>query len=586
MARSPGVEAFEFDATVNVVATGDSGAAMAGSYTWGPCEQAIQLSSIDDLLAIFGKPNNDNYQDWFSASNFLNYSASLYNVRVVDDATALNAGVAPTSNPQSGDPLVEAKGILFKNSQQFEMAKLTSAHLFASRFAGTLGNSIEVSIADASTYATWEYKNLFDTAPNSTPGSEVNVADANDEIHVVITDKGGLFTRQPGQVLETYAYLSKAKDGRDMSGAGCYFISVLNRQSKYIYAVNPLGDALMDDVTDKASWGGELFLGKPFAELKEPFKSQLGLGSDGTKASKANYLAGYELIESIEDENMNMIITGACGGDVNHAEVSNEALNIALKSKRLVAFVSPKMSDVVNVTKTDAVTNIEKTHETLTSLHSYGHMSTSYKFQYDKYNDVYRWIPGNADDAGLYARTHNTVGKYASAAGYNRGKYANTVTLAFSPDKTARDRLYRYGINSVIQEKGEGIVLLGDRTLQPKYSAFSYMGTRFLFIDLKTIITRSAKYNLFEFNDSFTRAQFRDSVEPLLRDIRGKRGIVDFFVRCDEKNNTTTVVEAGEFVGDIFIKPQYSIQFIRLNFTAVGQGVNFEEMITNSVAVI
>lgn len=586
MARSPGVEAFEFDATVNVVATGDSGAAMAGSYTWGPCEQAIQLSSIDDLLAIFGKPNNDNYQDWFSASNFLNYSASLYNVRVVDDETALNAGIAPTSNPQSGDPLVEAKGILFKNSQQFEMAKLTSAHLFAARFAGKLGNSIEISIADSATFESWEYKNLFDTAPNSSPGSEVNVADANDEIHVVITDKGGLFTRQPGAVLETYAYLSKAKDGRDMSGAGCYYISVLNRQSKYVYAVNPFGDALMADVTNKASWGGELFLGKPFAALKEAFKAQLGLGNDGTKASKANYVAGYELLESIEDENMNMIITGACGGDINHTEVSNTALNIALKSKRLVAFVSPKMSDVVNVTKTDAITNIEATHETLTSLHSYGHMSTAYKFQYDKYNDVYRWVPGNADDAGLYARTHNTVGKFASAAGYNRGKYANTVTLAFSPDKTARDRLYKYGINSVVQEKGEGIVLLGDRTLQPKYSAFSYMGTRFLFIDLKTIITRSAKYNLFEFNDAFTRAQFRDSVEPLLRDIRGKRGIVDFFVRCDEKNNPTSVVEAGEFVGDIFIKPQYSIQFIRLNFTAVGQGVNFEEMITNSVAVI
>lgn len=586
MARSPGVEAFEFDATINVVATGDSGAAMAGSYTWGPCEQPIQLSSIDDHLAIFGKPNNDNYQDWFSASNFLNYSANLYNVRIVDDATAMNAGVAPKSDPQSGDPLVEAKGILFKNAQQFEIAKLTSAHLFTARYAGSLGNSISVSVADSATFDTWEYKNLFDTAPNSSPGSEVNVADANDEIHVVIVDKGGLITRQPGSVLETYAYLSKAKDGRDMSGAGSYYISVLNRQSKYIYAVNPFGDALMTDVTNKSSWGGELFLGKPFAVLKSAFNSQLGLGNDGTKPSKANYVTGYELLESIEDENMNMIITGSCGDDTNHTEVTNTALNIALKSKRLVTFISPKMSDVVNVTKTDAITNIEATHETLTSLHSYGHMSTSYKFQYDKYNDVYRWVPGNADDAGLYARTHNTVGKFASAAGYNRGKYANTVTLAYSPDKTARDRLYKYGINSVIQEKGEGIVLLGDRTLQPKYSAFSYMGTRFLFIDLKSIITRSAKYNLFEFNDSFTRAQFRDSVEPLLRDIRGKRGIVDFFVRCDEKNNTTAVIEAGEFVGDIFIKPQYSIQFIRLNFTAVGQGVDFEEMVTNSVAVI
>lgn len=586
MARSPGVEAFEFDATINVTSTGDSGAAMAGSYTWGPCEQAVQLSSVDDLIAVYGKPTNDNFQDWFSASNFLNYSANLYNIRVVDDATAMNAGIAPTSNPQVGDPLVETKGILFKNAQHFEMAKGTSAHLFTSRYAGALGNSIEVSIADAATFGTWDYKNLFDTAPNSTPGSEQMVADANDEIHVVIVDKGGLFTRQPGTVLETFAYLSKAKDGKDTSGSGAYYVSVLNRTSKYVYAVNPLGDALMVDTTGKTSWGGELFAGKPFAQLKEAFTHQLGLGSDGTKPSKANYISGYELIESIEDENMNMIIAAACGGDDNHADVSNAILNLALTSKRLVGFVSPKMSDVVNVTKNDAITNIETTHATLTSLHSYGHMSTSYKFQYDKYNDVYRWIPGNADDAGLYARTHNSVGKFASAAGYNRGKYANTVSLAFSPDKTARDRLYKFGINSVIQEKGEGIVLLGDRTLQPKTSAFSFMGTRFLFIDLRTIITRSAKYNLFEFNDAFTRAQFRDGVEPLLRDIRGKRGIVDFLVRCDEKNNPTSVVEAGEFVGDIFIKPQYSIQFIRLNFTAVGQGVSFDEMVVNSVAVI
>lgn len=586
MANSPGVEAFEFDATINITATGDSSGAIVGSYTWGPCEQAVQLSDTDNLIAVFGKPTNDNYQEWFSASNFLNYTGSLYNIRVIDDASAKNAGIAPTSNPQTGDPLVEQKGILFKNAKHFEMAKIASAHLFTARFAGSLGNSIEVSIADAKTFDTWAYKNLFDTAPNSTPGSETMVADANDEIHIAIIDKAGLFTRQPGAVLETYAYLSKAKDGRDMSGAGAYYVSVLNRQSKYVYVVNPLGDALMDDMTDKSAWGRELFEGKPFAELKEAFTFQLGLGSDGTKPTKSNFVSGYELVESIEDENLNMIISGACGGDANHAEVANTILNVALKSQRLVGFISPKMSDVVNVSKDDAVTNIEATHKTLTSLHSYGHLSTSYKFQYDKYNDAYRWVPGNADDAGLYARTHNTVGKYAPGAGYNRGKYANVVSLAFSPDKTARDRMYKLGINSVIEEKGEGIILLGDRTLQPKKSAFSAMGTRFLFIDLRTMISRSAKYNLFEFNDTFTRSQFKDSVEPVLRDIRGKRGIVDFFVRCDEKNNPTSVVEAGEFIGDIFIKPQYTIQYVRLNFTAVGQGVSFEETVVNAIPVM
>lgn len=577
MARSPSVEAFEKDNTINPISTGESGAGVVIDAGWGPASIEVSISSIDDLIATFSKPTSRNYQDWFSASNFLNYSANLYVVRAIDDQTALNAGVSPTSAPASGDPLFEQKGVLFKNSTHFEMTKAVATQYFASRYAGALGNSIEVSIADAKSFDTWKHKNLFDIAPNSSEGSEAYVADANDEIHVAVIDKLGLFTRQIGAVLETFPNLSKATDGRDMSGSNSYYVNTINRSSNYIYAVNPLGDALMDDVTDKTSWGGELFAGKPFAELKEAFVAQLGGGAEGDKPSKAEYIDGYGIFEGVEDENLNMIISGSCGGDSNHADVANFILDMCFRTKRMVGFISPKSTDVVNVTKNDALTNIQKTHKTLTSLNSYGHMSTSFKFQYDKYNDVYRWVAGNADDAGLYARTHNEVGKFASAAGYNRGKYANAVSLAYSPDKTARDQLYKYGINSVIQERGEGIVLLGDRTLQPKNSAFSFLGTRFLFIDLRLTITRSAKYSLFEFNDEFTRAQFRDSVEPVLRDIRGKRGIVDFKVQCDERNNPASVVQKGEFIGDIFIKPQYSIQFIVLNFNAVGQDVSFDE---------
>lgn len=585
MARSPGVDAFEFDATINVSATGESGAATVGRYTWGPVDQEIQVSSIDDFITVFNTPTNDNFQDWFSATNFLHYSANLYNIRIVDQDTAKNAGIVPVEAPEEGDALFEKGGVLFKNSSDFEMLKSTSTALFAARYAGKLGDSLEISFADASTYATWQYKDEFDTAPNSSPGSETFIADANDELHIVVIDKGGLFTRTPGAILERFAYLSKAADGRDTSGSGSYYKSVISRTSKYVYAVNDVPDSFMLDVTGKSSWGGELLTGNQFAELKTPFTGRLGGGSNGETPSKSDYIAGFERLEAIEDEQLTMIITGACGGDENHAEVSNLVLDMAARTKRFVGFVSPKASDVVNVSsKNDAITNIEATHAALTSLHSYGHMSTSYKMQYDKFNDAYRWIPGNADDAGLYARTHNTVGKYASGAGYNRGKYANVVSLAFNPDRTARDRLYRFGINSVIQERGEGVILMGDRTLQPKKSAFSQMGTRFLFIELRTIIARSAKYSLFENNDQFTRAQFRDSIEPLLRDIRGRRGIVDYLIRCDETNNPTSVVESGEFVGDIYIKPQYSIQYIRLNFIAVGQDVSFDET-TNINAV-
>lgn len=579
MARSPSVEAFEKDNTANATVIGASGAAVVIDSGWGPVGSEVSISSIDNLIATFGKPTDRNYQDWFSASNFLNYSSNLYVVRVIDEETAKNAGVAPTSDPEVGEPLFEAKGVLFKDSTHFEMARGTSSHYFASRYAGALGNSLEISIADNKTFATWKYKNEFDTAPDNSNGSEASVADALDEIHVVVVDRLGYFTRVQGTVLEKFSYLSKAKDGKDLSGTNSYYVNVINRGSNYVYAVNPLGDALMTETVDVTSWGGELFDGKPLAQLTVPFTANLGGGSDGTKPTKAEYIEGYELFEGIEDENLNMIISGSCGGDANHQEVANSILDMCLRTKRFVGFISPKSSDVVNVTKNQVVKNIEETHGSLNSLHSFGHMSTSYKFQYDKYNDVYRWVAGNADDAGLYAQTHNTVGKFASAAGYNRGKYANTVSLAYTPDKLSRDQLYKFGINSVIAEKGEGIVLLGDRTLQPKNSAFSFMGTRFLFIDLRLTISRSAKYSLFEFNDEFTRAQFRDSIEPVLRDIRGKRGIVDFKVVCDETNNTTSVIEAGEFIGDIYIKPQYSIQFIVLNFNAVGQDVNFDEMV-------
>lgn len=579
MARSPSVEAFERDKTTSVSVIGASGAGIVIDSGWGPSGSEVSISSIDNLIATFGKPTDRNYQDWFSASNFLNYSSNLYAIRVIDEETASNAGVAPTSDPQVGEPLFETKGVLFKDSTHFEMGRGTSSHYFAARYAGVLGNSLEVSIADASTFATWKYKNEFDTAPDNSNGSEVSVANALDEVHVVIVDRLGYFTRVAGTVLEKFSYLSKAKDAKDMTGSNSYYVNVLNRSSQYVYAVNPLGDALMVDTDEVTSWGGELFVGKPLAQLAEPFTASLGGGSDGTKPSKADYIEAYEQFEGIEDENLNMIISGSCGGDANHAEVSNAILDMCLRTKRFVGFISPKSSDVVNVPKNQAAINIQETHATLTSLHSYGHMSTAYKFQYDKYNDVYRWIAGNADDAGLYAQTHNEIGKFASAAGYNRGKYANTVSLAYSPDKTARDQLYKFGINSVIVEKGEGIVLLGDRTLQPKSSAFSFMGTRFLFIDLRLTIARSAKYSLFEFNDEFTRAQFRDSIEPVLRDIRGKRGIVDYRVVCDESNNPASVIEAGEFIGDIYIKPQYSIQFIVLNFNAVGQDVNFDEMV-------
>jgi phage tail sheath protein FI len=259
--------------------------------------------------------------------------------------------------------------------------------------------------------------------------------------------------------------------------------------------------------------------------------------------------------------------------------VSNHVLASTAKRGDMLGFVSPKFSDVVGALKTAVTKNIIATKKALANKDSYGVMTTGYKLQYDRYNDVNRWVPGNGDDAGLCARAENEFDVWVSPAGFNRGHYVDCLQLAFNPDKNARDELYRENINPVATFPKDGTILYGDKTLQAKNSAFSWIGIRRLFNYLRKSIQASAKYSLFEFNTQFTRQAFKDQVEPILREIKGRNGIFDFYVRCDETNNTPTVIQKGEFLADIIIKPQYSIQGIRLSFTAVRREVNFDEVI-------
>ena len=226
----------------------------------------------------------------------------------------------------------------------------------------------------------------------------------------------------------------------------------------------------------------------------------------------------------------------------------------------------------------DEATDVLAFRNTLTST-SYAVLDSGWKYQYDKYNDKYRWIPLNADVAGLCARTDAIADPWFSPGGLNRGQIKNVVKLAYSPDKTDRDTLYKKGVNPVVAFPGEGTVLFGDKTLLAKPSAFDRINVRRLFIVLEKAIATAAKYQLFEFNDAFTRAQFRNLVEPFLRDIKGRRGIYDFRVICDETNNTGEVIDRNEFVADIYIKPARSINFISLNFIATRTGVAFEEIV-------
>ena len=308
----------------------------------------------------------------------------------------------------------------------------------------------------------------------------------------------------------------------------------------------------------------------------KPTTVSLSGGSDGNTPTNAQIIDGYEKFESAEDVDVSLIMAG----DSNATIITHIINNICETRLDCVVTLSPENGDVVNnsafigAEQEDIITF----RNTLPSS-SYAIMDSGFKFQYDKYSDVYRYVPLNGDTAGLMARTDNVRDPWYSPAGFNRGNVKNVTKLSYNPRKADRDQLYKSGVNPVVTFPGQGTVLFGDKTLLAKPSAFDRINVRRLFIVLEKAISTAAKFTLFEFNDAFTRAQFRNLVEPFLRDVQGRRGIFDFRVVCDETNNTPEIIDRNEFVGDIYIKPARSINFIQLNFIAVRTGVEFEEVV-------
>ncbi len=283
-------------------------------------------------------------------------------------------------------------------------------------------------------------------------------------------------------------------------------------------------------------------------------------------------VTAYDYFNNAEAVDVALIVSGPAD-----TTLSTSLISIAESRKDCVVFLSPPKSNVVDNAGSET-TAITTYRNTLTSS-SYAVLDSNWKYQYDKYSDVYRWVPMNGDVAGLCARTDLERDPWFSPGGLNRGIIKNVIKLAWNPTKTNRDDLYVKGINPVVSFQGEGVVLFGDKTLLSKPSAFDRINVRRLFIVLEKALARAARFSLFEFNDQFTRAQFVNLVEPYLRDVQGRRGIFDFRVVCDESNNTPEVIDRNEFVGDIYIKPARSINFIQLNFVAVRTGVSFEEVV-------
>lgn len=419
----------------------------------------------------------------------------------------------------------------------------------------------------------WEFYNTVDVAPGQSNYVLLNGnTSAKDELHVIIVDEDGKFSGSPGTVLEIYRNLSRATDAKGEDGASLYYKDVINQRSNYVWVVN-------DRTTARSNTANYVRTSTGTHSM-----SMNMVGGDSGK-NEANIDIGtlafaYDQFGSTEDIDVSLIMQGKARGEAisHYTQLGNYLIdNITEKRKDCVAFISPHYSDVVYNYGEEVDSTIE--FRSVLRSSSYAVLDSGYKYMYDKYNDVYRWIPLNGDTAGLCARTDQTNAPWWSPAGYNRGHIKNIIRLAWNPREAQRDSLYREGINPIINDDGQGTVLFGDKTLLAKPSSFDRINVRRLFIVLRKSISKAAKYSLFEFNDPFTRSQFKSLIVPYLRDVQGKRGITDFLVVCDETNNTGEVIDRNEFVADIYIKPARSINYIQLNFIAVRTAVSFSEVV-------
>jgi len=538
---SPGINVSEIDLTTVVPAVSTTTGAIAGVFAWGPVNEPVLVSSEVDLVKRFGKPVSAlNPETFFTAADFLAYGNSLYVVRVTDAVTA-NAVLTTANTVQGITAAVTTSGLT-----QVE-----------AKYPGDLGDALRVIIVGQTAYASNTVANSYVTrAPSSSR-----------QVHVVVVDTTGQFTGIANTAVEVFEDLSVFNLAKTEDGTNNYLINAINDRSNYIkFTANATFTANVDATALTLSNSAITVL--------------LGGGTDGSNESAiaaATLQTGYDQFKSPESIDVSLIMTGKS----SNTQIANYIIdNICEFRKDCMVFVSPTLPNVVTngAVNTNAQANVVSFADGINSS-SYAVIDSGYKYRYDRYNDTYIYTPLNGDVAGLCVRTDETRDPWFSPAGYNRGAIKNIIKLAWNPNKSERDQLYKNRVNPVVSQPGQGTILFGDKTALNRPSAFDRINVRRLFIVLEKAIARAAQSTLFEFNDEFTRAQFKNLVEPFLRDVQGRRGIYDFRVVCDETNNTPEIIDRNEFVGDIYIKPARAINFIQLNFVAVRTGVEFEEIV-------
>jgi hypothetical protein len=637
---SPSVIVREVDASQAVPAISTPPAALAGVFRWGPTNEPLLLSSENQLVDRFGAPNDDNYETFFTAADYLSYSNALYVVRADDGSTEANSTILDITLDANNDVVsddsyygafkAKYKGEL-GNSLQVAWVSSTG---FESEFVAVAGiptnkvsntqidqvisfNASNVQFETANTqnlqdliagdvleignesigYQELRVSSFTETAVNveATPGdantaflalysydiefsnkytlAETDLAklsikkkwqhgatfsrkpDAN-HIHVAVIDAGGEISGTKGFMLEKFENISTTPGAVSAQGTTNYYGTVIENFSSWVAIANsaPIGTAN----TALAKYETMAGATSPVTETTATL-SQLGFALDTLRSSNEIDIA--------------FVLQGK--GDDAATRANYIVSNICETRKDCVAFLSPSKEAVVDELKMNAKLTNVIAYRNKVQNSSYSFMDSGYKYRYDKYNDKYRWTPLNGDMAGLAAR----VEPWESPAGFRKGVIKNVVKLAFNPSKTMRDLLYGSDVNPVMSQVGQGIVLFGDKTGLGLTSAFDRLNVRRLFIAVEKSIATAAQSFLFELNDDFTQTQFKNIVDPFLRDIQGRRGIIDYRVISDSTVNTPEVIDQNKFRASIFIKPARSINVIELTFVATRTGIEFDEIV-------
>lgn len=593
---SPGVTTVEkdFSTIVPTVATGVGG--IVGRFSQGPINTPVLISSEAQLLSVFGQPNDINANEWHTAAEFFKYTNAAWVVR------SAYSGVMNATT--SG-----ASSVAILNRNDYDAISGTqrnNAGEFLSKDPGINGNGVGVIVVDNATwnaFKVWSDANLalfpnkqsMDELFSSQPGTSAYVSGKaadltakNDEVHILVLDVDGHITGIPYTVLEKFEGLSKASDAVNYQGLSIYYVNVINEKSNYLWwskaptATNGANDIAFGSTAFDVAPTNKTFAQINIVAAPNFYKATMAGGVAGTPSLVTDIQSAYDQLKNKDLYNVNLFMCGAFGlGTAGQIE-AYVVQNIVTYRKDAVAFMSPHNAGVPY--KDGTGTNVSvagfKTSVALADNDaSYAFMDTGMKYIFDRYSKKYRWIPLNGDTAGLAARTDSTNDPWWSPAGFNRGGLKNVIKFAYNPDQADRDYLYPKGINPVIMDPSSGPILFGDRTMTSKPSAFDRINVRRLFLVLENSIALAAKYSLFEFNDNFTRSQFVNMVTPFLRTVQGRRGITDFKVICDATNNPGSVIDANQFVGEIYIRPARSINFITLTFVATRSDVAFSTVV-------